>query len=249
MVPVRRVYVLSAAWRNVSFYFKRHFLYTRSEEKPMSANHNHESEHAPPLAAADVPRYRRILWIALTLNALMFFVELAAGYRSGSVSLLADAIDFAGDALNYGVSLAVMSAALTWRARAAAVKAVCMIGFGLFVLGRAIWSAYSGLVPDASTMGLVGTLALLVNLGVAWMLYAFREGDANMRSVWLCSRNDAISNIAVMVAAVGVFGTGTAWPDLAVASLMALLAVYSGWQVGRQARGELSAKQGHGHVH
>ena len=215
----------------------------------MAADHNHDSEHAHPLADADIPRYRRILWIALTLNALMFVVELAAGYRSGSVSLLADAIDFAGDALNYGVSLAVLSAALAWRSRAALVKAACMVGFGLFVLGRALWSAYTGQVPDATIMGMIGTLAMLVNLGVAWMLYAFREGDANMRSVWLCTRNDAIGNIAVIAAALGVLGTGTAWPDLGVAALMAVLAVHGGWQVWRQARGELNARDVRGHVH
>ena len=215
----------------------------------MTADHNHDSKHAHPLADADIPRYRRILWIALTLNALMFVVELAAGYRSGSVSLLADAIDFAGDALNYGVSLAVLSAALAWRARAAVVKAACMVGFGLFVLGRALWSAYTGQVPDATIMGMIGTLAMLVNLGVAWILYAFREGDANMRSVWLCTRNDAIGNIAVIAAALSVLGTGTAWPDLGVAALMAVLAVHGGWQVWRQAHGELNARDVRGHVH
>ncbi len=211
----------------------------------------HCCEHDTPQATSivDLPRYRRILWLAMLLNAAMLLVELAAGYRSGSVSLLADAIDFGGDALNYGVSLAVLSAALAWRARAAVLKAVCMISFGAFVLGRALWSAYSGGVPDATTMGAVGVLALAVNLGVAWMLYAFREGDANMRSVWLCTRNDAIGNIAVMAAALGVLGTGTAWPDLGVAALMAALAVHGGWQVWRQARGELNSEDAHGHVH
>ena len=209
----------------------------------------HCCDHETPKAQAliDLPRYRRILWIAMLVNAAMLVVELAAGYRSGSVSLLADAIDFGGDALNYGVSLAVLSAALAWRARAAMLKAVSMVAFGLFVLGRALWSLWSGQVPDATTMGVVGVLALTANLAVAWMLYAFREGDANMRSVWLCTRNDAIGNIAVMLAALGVLGTGTAWPDLLVAVLMATLAVRGGWQVWRQARGELEAGDGHGH--
>jgi len=206
----------------------------------MSA-HCCEHDTPKPAALTDLPRYRRVLWIALLVNAAMLVVELVAGYRSGSVSLLADAIDFGGDALNYGVSLAVLSAALAWRARAALLKAASMVAFGLFVLGRALWSVWTGQVPDAATMGLVGLLALGANLSVAWMLYAFREGDANMRSVWLCTRNDAIGNIAVVLAALGVFGTGTAWPDLLVAALMATLAVRGGWQVWRQARGELGA--------
>lgn len=212
----------------------------------MSA-HCCEHDTPKPAALTNLPRYRRILWIAMLVNAAMLVVELAAGFRSGSVSLLADAIDFGGDALNYGVSLAVLSAALAWRARAAMLKAVSMVAFGLFVLGRALWSLWSGQVPEAMTMGLVGMLALAANLAVAWMLYAFREGDANMRSVWLCTRNDAIGNIAVMLAALGVLGTGTAWPDLLVAMLMATLAVRGGWQVWRQARGELVADDGHGH--
>lgn len=207
----------------------------------MSANcceHDHDHEH---LSASDTPRYRRVLWVALALNALMFVVEIGAGFRSGSVSLLADAIDFFGDAANYGVTLAVLSMGLAWRARAAVLKGLSMLGFGLFVAGKTFWSATQGLPPEALTMGLVGALALGVNVAVALMLYAFREGDANMRSVWLCSRNDAIGNVAVMLAALGVFGTGSAWPDLAVAAAMAALALSGGWSVLRQARGELSS--------
>jgi len=142
---------------------------------------------------------------------------------------------------------------MVWRSRAAQLKALSMIAFGVFVLGRALWALWSGEPPEAITMGVVGTLALLVNLGVAWMLYAWREGDANMRSVWLCSRNDAIGNVAVFMAALGVFGTGAAWPDLIVAGLMASLALHGGWTVLRQARGELASEHvegdGHGHAH
>jgi Co/Zn/Cd efflux system component len=196
---------------------------------------------------ANLKRYRRILWIALLVNAAMFLVEIVAGWRAGSLSLLADAIDFAGDALNYAVSLAVLASALAWRARAAILKAISMMGFGLFILGSAAWAVWNGTVPDATTMGVIGVLALVSNVAVAWMLYAFREGDANMRSVWLCSRNDAIGNLAVMLAALGVFGTGSAWPDLIVASLMAALALHGGWQVLRQARGELASDGEHGH--
>ncbi len=212
----------------------------------MSA-HCCEHDCPAPGQITNLPRYRRVLWVALIVNAAMFLVELGAGFSSGSLSLLADAIDFAGDALNYGVSLAVLASALAWRARAAMFKAFSMMGFGLYVLGSAVWAVWNGRVPDAPTMGVVALLALLANVSVAWLLYAFREGDANMRSVWLCSRNDAIGNVAVFLAALGVFGTGTAWPDLLVAALMASLALQGGWQVLRQARGELGQQGAQGH--
>ena len=218
----------------------------------MSA-HCCEHDTPKPEAILNLARYRQILWVALVVNAGMFLVEIGAGLQAGSLSLLADAVDFAGDALNYGVSLAVLASALAWRARAAILKAVSMMGFGLYVLGAALWSVWHGEVPQAFTMGAVAVLALLANVGVAWMLYAFREGDANMRSVWLCSRNDAIGNVAVLVAALGVFGTGSAWPDLVVASLMAALALHGGWSVLQQARAEIgqarSTEDHHGHVH
>ena len=217
----------------------------------MSAHCDH---HAPQTEKiVNLPRYRQILWIALVVNFTMSLVEIGAGVQADSLSLLADAVDFAGDALNYAVSLAVLASALAWRARAAVFKAATMIGFGLYVLGSAVWSVWNGELPQAVTMGAVALLALTANVAVAWMLYAFREGDANMRSVWLCSRNDAIGNVAVLLAALGVFGTGSAWPDLLVASLMATLALHGGWTVLRQARNELdtNAAEGdsHGHVH
>ena len=198
---------------------------------------HHDSEAGAP--QANSPRYRRILWIALAVNLAMFGIEIGAGFQSGSVSLLADAIDFFGDAANYAVTLAVLSMGLVWRARAALLKAASMLGFGLFVLGRAAWVAIHGGTPEALTMGSIGLLALVANIGVAALLYAYREGDANMRSVWLCSRNDAIGNLAVMLAALGVFGTGSAWPDLAVAAAMAGLAITGGYSVAKQARQEL----------
>ena len=194
----------------------------------------------PPPPSVD-PAYRKVLWLALLLNAAMFAVEIAGGLQSGSVSLLADAIDFFGDAANYGVSLAVLSMALAWRARASLLKAAAMAGFGVFVLGRALWSALHGVPPEPLMMGAVALLALAVNVAVAWMLYRYREGDSNMRSVWLCSRNDAIGNLAVAGAALGVFGSGAAWPDLLVAAGMAALALSSAWSVMRQARAELRA--------
>jgi cation diffusion facilitator family transporter len=210
----------------------------------MSA-HCCEHESPKPSQIANLGRYRRILWVALVVNAAMFAIEIVAGIQAGSLALLADAIDFAGDALNYGVSLAVLASALAWRARAALLKAVSMMGFGLFILAQAVWSLWQGEVPAALTMGAVALLALAANVGVAWMLYAFREGDANMRSVWLCSRNDAIGNAAVMLAALGVFGTGSAWPDLLVAALMASLALHGGWSVWQQAHRELNGEASH----
>ena len=188
---------------------------------------------------ANSPRYRKILWVALIVNLAMFVTEIRAGFKSGSTSLLADAIDFFGDAANYGVSLAVLSAGVVLRARAAFLKGVCMMAFGLFVLGRAAWMHSLGGTPEALTMGSIGFLALVANVAVAAMLYAYREGDANMRSVWLCSRNDAIGNIAVMLAALGVVGTGSAWPDLLVACGMAMLALTGGWSVLAQALREM----------
>ncbi len=217
----------------------------------MSA-HCCEHETPAPHQIVNLARYRKVLWIALSVNLAMFVIEIAAGVASGSLSLLADAIDFAGDALNYGVSLAVLSSALAWSSYAAIGKAISMMAFGLFILGQALWALWHGAVPDAAAMGAVATLALVANVSVAWMLYAFREGDANMRSVWLCSRNDAIGNLAVIAAAAGVFGTGSAWPDLLVASLMAALALSGGWSVLRQARREMRSEavsEGGNHAH
>lgn len=194
---------------------------------------------APAPPPPDRPAYRRVLWIALAVNAAMFVAELVAARASGSVSLLADSIDFFGDAGNYALSLAVVGMALGVRARVALFKALCMGGFGVFVLGMALWRLRGGEPPQSLTMGAVGFVALLANAGVALLLYRFRTGDANMRSVWLCSRNDALGNLAVMLAALGVFGTGSAWPDLAVAGIMATLALTGAASVVRHAREEL----------
>lgn len=212
----------------------------RQEGINVSAHCQHH-HHGPEHSRLHVPGYRRVLWIALVVNALMFCIEIAAGLSAGSVSLLADAIDFFGDAANYALTLAVLGLGLAWRARAALLKAASMLVFGAVVLGKALWSMSQGLTPEPITMGLVGAIALAANLGVAVLLYAFRTGDANMRGVWLCTRNDAIGNLAVLLAALGVFGTGTAWPDLAVAGVMASLAIGSGWSVMREARRELAA--------
>ena len=191
--------------------------------------------------ALNDPMWRRILWIALLINGAMFLVEIVAGVAADSRALQADALDFLGDAANYAISLGVAGMALAWRARAALLKAATMLVFGLWVLGSALWGFLNGATPQAETMGIIGTLALASNVAVALMLYRYRTGDANMRSVWICSRNDAIGNLAVLAAALGVFGTGQGWPDLAVAAIMAALAIWGSLDVFRHARGDLAS--------
>lgn len=186
-------------------------------------------------------RFRRALWAVLFINASMFVVELSAGLAASSVSLQADALDFLGDSANYMLSLMVLGLSMRWRSGAAMVKGLTMGLFGIWVVGSAAWSLYAGSMPGAFVMGSVGALALSANLASALLLYAFRAGDSNMRSVWLCSRNDAIGNMAVMLAAGGVFATGSAWPDLLVASVLASLALSASALVLRQAAGELRA--------
>lgn len=187
--------------------------------------------------------FRRILWFALASNGVMFAVELVASFISGSVSLQADALDFFGDAVNYGITLFVLGMSLHARAKAALFKSATMAAFGLWVIGSAVYRATTGAVPDAAVMGVIGMLALLVNVGVAVMLYRYRGGDSNMRSIWLCSRNDALGNIAVMLAAGGVFATATGWPDILVAALIAGLNLSAAAHVLRQAVAELRAER------
>ena len=189
--------------------------------------------------ALNSPAWRRALWIALAVNAAMFVAEIAAGLAAGSASLQADALDFLGDAANYALSLGVAGLALGWRARAALLKGATLLALGSWVLGSTAWHAMAGTLPSAPVMAGVAVAALLANGGVALLLYRFRTGDANMRSVWICSRNDAIGNAAVLLAAAGVFGSGTGWPDIVVAAIMAMLAISGGWQICRQALGEL----------
>jgi Co/Zn/Cd efflux system component len=195
--------------------------------------HGHDHGAASPV-------YRRILWIALAVNLAMFAVEIAAGLAAQSASLLADSLDFLGDAANYGIALFVLGMALQWRARAALIKAASMGIFGLWVAVTTIQHALAGTVPEAPVMGAVGALALAANLGVAVLLYRWRDGDSNMRSVWICTRNDAIGNLAVLLAAVGVFGSGAGWPDYVVAAIMSGLAMTGAVQVTRQALSELA---------
>jgi Co/Zn/Cd efflux system component len=200
-------------------------------------SHGHSHDH--DLSGGDNPKFRKALWFALALNAAMFFIEIGAGFRSNSVSLMADAIDFGGDAANYAVSLWAIGTVAIWRSRTALLKGCCMLAFGLAVLSGTIWAISQGIKPEAVTMGIIGFLALAVNVGVAIVLYAFRDGDANMRSVWLCTRNDAIGNVLVLIASVAVAFIGNGWPDHLVALFMAGLAIRSGLSVIAQARQEL----------
>ncbi|GAA5013489.1 cation diffusion facilitator family transporter [Massilia kyonggiensis] len=177
--------------------------------------------------------------MALLVNTLMFGVELVSSMKAGSVSLLADSADFLGDAGNYAVSLFVLGMAAIWRSRAAYAKGVVMGAFGVLVLARALWIGLGSHVPEAETMGVISIVAFAANGLVALLLYAFRNGDANMRSVWLCTRNDMIANLAVLLAAIGVFGTKAGWPDIAVASIMAFLGLSAARDIIGRARSEM----------
>ncbi len=182
---------------------------------------------------------RRLLWIVLVINAGMFVVEAASGWHAESLALQADALDFLGDSANYAIALFVLARSVTWRAGSALAKGLVMVGFGAFLLVASIYHAVVGSAPEASVMGAIGVLAFAANVVCAILLFRFRAGDANLRAVWLCSRNDAIGNLAVIVAAGGVFLSGSPWPDLAVGLGMAALAVWAGASVIRQARREL----------
>jgi len=187
----------------------------------------------------EISAYRRLLWAVLGINAVMFLVEVGAGLAAGSVSLQADALDFLGDAANYAISLFVVGMALRFRASAALAKGATMGLFGLWVVGTVLWHAWHGTLPSAFTMGAVGVAALVANASSFGLLWRHRHGDANMRSAWICTRNDVLGNLAVLLAAAGVFGTGTGWPDVIVAAIMAALAIQGAVTVIRQSLGEL----------
>ena len=198
---------------------------------------------APPPLNLDPHRgnsaYRLVLWIALAINGGMFLVEISAGLAAGSASLQADALDFFGDAANFAISLMVVGMAIRYRATAALAKGATMGVFGLWIIGTVIWHVMHGTLPSALTMGAVGLAALVANVASFGLLWAYRDGDANMRSAWICTRNDVLGNLAVLLAALGVFGTQSGWPDIIVAAIMAALALQGATLVIRQSLAEL----------
>ena len=183
--------------------------------------------------------FKRALWIVIIINAVMFVVEMTAGFASSSQALKADALDFLGDTVTYGLSLYVIGMSVVWRARAALFKGASLAVMGLWVMGSTIYYTLHNSAPQAEIMSSIGALALVANLISVGILLKYRDGDSNVRSVWLCSRNDAIGNVAVILAAGGVWSTGTAWPDLIVAGIMASLFLWSAASIIRQARGEI----------
>ncbi len=189
--------------------------------------------------------YKRRLWLVIALNAIMFIIEVTAGQLAKSQALQADALDFLGDALTYGISLAVIGASIQVRTNAALFKGASLFLMGMWVLGATIHRVFYADIPEAEIMGAIGFLALMTNLASVLILVRYKDGDANVRSVWLCSRNDAIGNIAVMIAALGVWGTTTGWPDLIVASIMAGLFLSSSVQIIRQALEERREENAH----
>ena len=191
--------------------------------------------------------YKRRLWLVIALNAIMFIVEMTAGHVAKSQALQADALDFLGDSLTYGISLAVIGASIQVRTNAALAKGVSLLMMGLWVFGSTVYRIFYVGVPEAQIMGVIGLLALLTNLASVLLLVRYKEGDANVRSVWLCSRNDAIGNVAVMFAALGVWGTSSGWPDLLVAMIMAGLFLSSAFQIMRQALAE--RRESVAHIH
>ena len=197
--------------------------------------------------------YKRRLWLVIAINAAMFFVEMGAGALAGSQALQADALDFLADSLTYGISLAVIGMAVPVRAWAAFAKGASLTVMGLWVLGATLYHVFVLGVPRAEVMGAIGFLALAANVASVLILMRYKDGDSNVRSVWLCSRNHAIGNVAVMLAAVAVWATATKWPDLLVAAIMAGLFLNSSAQILRQAWREIKtgevAHAGHDHHH
>lgn len=185
--------------------------------------------------------YRRRLWAVIAINAAMFLVEMGAGHMAGSQALKADALDFAGDALTYGISLAVIGASVRVRTAAALAKGISLLLMGAWIFGSTVHKVFFVGVPEAGIMGAIGFLALAANMASVLLLVRYKDGDANVRSVWLCSRNDAIGNVGVMIAALGVWGTASGWPDLIVATIMAGLFLSSSAQIIRQALQERNA--------
>ena len=220
----------------------------------MSDNCCHDHSHDLKFNPNNIT-FKRVLWLALILNLSMFFIEVFFGVLSQSLALRADAIDFLGDALNYFVTLFLINKSLKAKSTVSITKAIFMLTFAFWVLGEAIYRFYKGELPDAFTMSWVGGLALAINAIVAFMLFKYKDGDSNMQSVWLCSRNDALGNLAIIIASAGVYWWGTKWPDLIVALVMAILALTAAIQIlkiayrERNSSGELLKNKKEIHCH
>lgn len=216
---------------------------TGHEYEPATSSHSEAScgcKQGVPVFDGVDPRYKRILWTVIAINGAMFGIEMIAGRIAGSQALMADALDFLGDTVTYGLSLAVIGASLKTRATAALFKGVSLSLMALWILGSTVYQSFVLGIPSAEIMGSIGSLALAANLGSVLLLMRYKDGDANVRSVWLCSRNDAIGNVVVMTAALGVWGSASAWPDLAVAAVMAGLFLMSSFNILHQAWAEYS---------
>ncbi len=194
------------------------------------------------------PAYKRVLIIIIAINLGMFFVELVGGLAAGSMALLADSLDFLGDSTTYTISLIVIGMSLSVRAKAGLFKALTLIAIAAWVLGSTLYRVFGDGVPEPVTMGSIALLAFAANVISALLLLKFKDGDSNVRSVWLCSRNDAIGNVAVMIAASGIAATDSAWPDLLVAGIMVSLFLHSAVKIVRQSWAELQSEAGHQHA-
>ena len=204
----------------------------------------HDHDHAAAFDGMSAD-YRRRLIAVIFINAAMFIVEMTAGALSGSQALKADALGFFADSVTYAASFAVIGMALRTRSLVALAKGASLLLMACWVLGSTLYRVFVFGVPSAEVMGVVAFLALAANVASVLILMRYKDGDANIRSVWLCSRNDAIGNVAVMVAALGVWGTATGWPDLIVAAILGALFFNSSVKILRQAWHEYR----YGHVH
>jgi len=202
----------------------------------VSSCHDHCNESGQSSVSAE---YRKVLWICLIANAVMFVAQMIASYAAHSVSLLANSADFFSDAANYGISLYVLNLSLRQKAKASLFKGVSLGLVGLWVAFETLHHALQPELPKPFIMAVISVVALAVNVGCAVLLYKYRGGDSNRESVWICSRNDAIGNIAVMIAAAGVFASSTIWPDIIVAAILGWLAVTGAWRIIRLAKKEL----------
>ena len=209
---------------------------------PTHSGHAHDTAHGHETFDGGNPSYRRALFIVIGLNAGMFAVEIVAGGAAESLALWADALDFAADAATYAISLWAIGRAADTRSRVALAKGYSLAVMALLVLGAAAWRVVVVPSPEPAVMGWVGFAALAVNVVSALLLYAWRDGDANVMSVWLCTRNDAIGNVAVMLAAAAIWLTATPWPDIVVAVGMASLFLTSSLRILRRSRRELASR-------